>query len=94
MDIANFKDHDLIKTSTIFFLYDQFPEMGFGWTLPIYFDRTSNVFRVFDCPKKGLDHEMSELPKVGLMEFITEDPVQYAKDRSTNVHKARIIETS
>lgn len=75
--------HELIKTAKIFWLLDQFPETGAGWALPVYFDRTSDVYRVFSFPRKGLNYESSDLAPDGRHRVEVTEPVQFAKDCTT-----------
>lgn len=79
--IEDFQDHELIKTDKIFWLLDHAPSRGYGWPLPVYFDRTSSIYRVF-CPShhEGVYFETSELPPLGPFQFEVPEPIQFAKD--------------
>jgi hypothetical protein len=79
--IEDFQDHELIKTNKVFWLLDHKPRpFGNGWPLPVYFDRTSDRYRVFDTTTHGVYFEASELPPLGPYEFESLEPIQFAKD--------------
>lgn len=85
-----FQDHELIKTVKVFWLYDPGCRKGYGWPLPVYFDRTSNEYLVFNCPTYATTYRTSEIPEDGDFEFVPEVPWQYASDASTPKVKVNV----
>jgi hypothetical protein len=77
-------DHELITTQKTFFKYALNSE--WGWTLPVLFDRTSNVYRVLAFPRPELQVEFDQMPSDGDHEFESPEPIQFAK----NVHLTTI----
>jgi hypothetical protein len=88
--IEDFETHELIETKKTFFLFDNISD-SMGWMLPVYFDRTSDLYRVFGTPTKpGVYFESPELPSDGLFEYFVDEPVRYSKDYTTNIIKVLI----
>ena len=85
-----FQDHDLIKTAKVFWLYAPGMDKGWGWGLPVYYDITSAVYRVFNCPSFGTTYTMSELPQDGDLEIVLETSWKYASDAFTDVMKVNV----
>lgn len=81
---TEFQDHELIKIAKVFWRYDPtLRDRGWGHPLPYYFDRTSNVFRVFDFAGNGVHYESAELLTDGLHDIELEKPWQHARDTFT-----------
>jgi hypothetical protein len=85
-----FQNHDLVKTAKVFFLYSPGLDNGWGWALPVYYDITSAVYRVFNCPTYATTYEMSKMPQDGDLEIELETPWKYASDAFTNVMKVNV----
>lgn len=87
--IEDYKDHELIKTTKVFLLLQPDPlSQNWAWPLPVYFDRTSDVYRVFSPDHHdGVYFESPELPSDGVFEFLVPNPVQFAKGFSTDIIK-------
>ena len=54
-----------------------------GWELPVYYDATSDVYRVFNMPTFGTTYTVEELPEDGDAEIVLEAPWYHANDTFT-----------